>query len=302
MGDWNTPENEIMRSFENVFCSGVNANTGTRIVNGIQTTRKIDFMITSMKGIILDEKILNKWIISDHIPVSIILNIYPIKSEPKMKMIFDREKILKEKIKTNILKHKYIIDLSRTTSCQVENFTNEIKKKYIDNGIIRLEKNVNKIPCKKITKLVKLRAQTKDIEKKKLISKKIKYECYLLKKRFFRKFIEKGSERLRNLNYRDAWKFIKLRSVLRQNSVVYSNLICNDTGTEGISDNEKVRIAKKHFKKLLAETSTENKEIKTTQNNSWEMDTDQNITVEEIRIVLTFFRRYKAASRDSLPK
>ncbi|KAL6121049.1 hypothetical protein NUSPORA_02097 [Nucleospora cyclopteri] len=300
MGDWNTPENEIKNILKNAYCSNRNINSGTRVSNGIRTERKIDFMLANKKDLITDEIILHNWEISDHIPVLSIININPLKLHTNEKWIFDRERILNSHVKSCILNYDYKSKMSGSLSEEVERFTNEIKKILKEKGVIRLEKNLIKVPCKKITTLIKIRARTPDKETKTIISKKIKNECYLLKKRLFKNFIKKGIEYLKNANFRESWKFIKARSGLSKFSIGSTSLKCNLTGKEGTTDEDKCAIARNHFENLFS-SDTKKGADPFMSNGTRREDTDQEITWEEIRTVLSSLRRYKAASRDGLP-
>ncbi|KAL6120469.1 hypothetical protein NUSPORA_02799 [Nucleospora cyclopteri] len=161
-----------------------------------------------------------------------------------------------------MLQHDFLSKMSGTISEQVNRFTENIKMKLRENKVIRTEMKEKRISCKRICKLVILRAQTTEPGVKKEITRYIKKECYELRKRTFKAFMKEEIKKLKNMKYREAWKFIKTRSRLNRNTVECTSLNCNEIGEEQFNDCMKARIAKRHFEKLFSSCSDRKTEIK----------------------------------------
>ncbi len=95
-GDWNYDKKELKESLEKTDVPSFYANTyvqGSRCVDGIETSRVIDYSITNDKEMIIDEKYLKKYKISDHYAVKTKLELKIKTDIAKDKIIFDRNRI-----------------------------------------------------------------------------------------------------------------------------------------------------------------------------------------------------------------
>ena len=227
-----------------------NITSGSRRVHGILTQRTIDYSVCNAKYLIIHERHLEEWSISDHLPVETIIYWENKQVHKDINLYFDRPKLRDNKIKKKILNYKFTQELSATPQDTVDKFYNELNKLLEDTKILNKKVETDHRPNKKIRDLIIKRKRTIEEENRIKITKEIKLKGKEIRKEQYNKFISKGCEVMLNLNSKESWKWIKQVSGMNKIAGLNYPIKDKETGTIEHSNEKKAFIFMKHLRKL----------------------------------------------------
>ena len=104
IGDWNTDKNQLKSELSNQRTQTYvmeNKIPGSRRVQGILTQRMIDYSVSNAKYIVTNERHLEDWSVSGHIPVETILAWKNRELQKEDTLYFDRQRLGDNIIKKN---------------------------------------------------------------------------------------------------------------------------------------------------------------------------------------------------------
>ncbi|KAM0679651.1 hypothetical protein GINT2_002283 [Glugoides intestinalis] len=262
IGDWNTDKNQLKAELSNQRTQTYvmeNKIPGSRRVQGILTQRMIDYSVSNAKYIVTNERHLEDWAVSDHIPVETILTWKNKEIQKEDTLYFDRQKLRDNAIKKKILNHKFTEERGMTPQSTVDKFYTELNELLKDIKILNKKTEAEHRPNKEIKALTIKRRETQEEAIKKIINKEIKQKVKETRKEQYNKFIMKGCEVLLNSNSRESWKWLKQVSGLNKITELNYPIRDKTTGIIEHSNQGKAQIFKEHLSKLAMKEKPMNK-------------------------------------------
>lgn len=313
-GDWN----EIPRVLtKKLLKKGIQVYTndaptkGTRLYqNRKRTKRPIDYGLSNNHHMIASQQCRYNWMISDHLPVEVKINVSHTETSVQMTTIFDRKKLYEPKIVETI--KNLSVDSSLDPIMRIKKFHENLDLTLKNLKVIRVEKRrENKIFIpNSIKKAIELKRQTDKkvrngqatLAELRDARKSVKNAIIISKRKSYIRFIKKGIEYLKNNDSRNSWKWIKTHSNRTRNKLSVGLVYKPNTQTVETSPEERLKIWANHFRELSksGHVIPEIEEIIET-NNEISLITDRPISWSEVSSVLKEMRKGKAAGNDMIP-
>jgi hypothetical protein len=315
VGDWNETPNvltsKLLKKGVQVYAPGAPIR-GTRVFkNRKRTERPIDFGLTNSSQLVASQCTRSCWMISDHLPVEIRLNLGHREHSLEKVTVFDRKRLNEPHIAEAIKNQK--IDLTgldplsgittfHTTLVETLKRLNVIREEKPREDFLIIPDSVKRaINLKRQTdKAVReVRATLAELEEaRKSVSRAVADS----RRRSYMRSIKRGIDHLKNNDSRNAWKWVRTQSGRTRSKLNLDLVYKPDTQIPETDAEERLKIWANHFKKLSvsgpegaaqSEITEANKEIS--------LITDEPITWPEISSVLKAMRKGKAAGSDLVP-
>lgn len=314
-GDWNeTPEviiNKLLKKGVQAYANYA-PTKGTRVYqNRKRTKRPIDYGLSNNNQLISSQCTRYNWMISDHLPVEVKINVSHKVDSTKMITIFDRKKLYETDIANAIKNHNYELNgLDPINGIKV--FHERLDQTLRDLKVIRVEKprdNRIFIP-NSIKRVITLKRQKDKAVRKGLAPfaeleyarKSVRKAIIDSKRKSYLRFIKKGIEYLRTNDSKNSWKWIKTHSSRSKSKLSVDGVYKPGTKTPESDQSERLKIWADHFRKLsiAGPTGAEQMQIEYADNEISAI-TDGPISWTEISSILKEMRKGKAAGNDMVP-
>ena len=315
VGDWNeTPEvliKKFLKKGVQTYATGA-PTKGTRVYeNRKRTKRAIDFGLTTNDQLIAEQSVRYNWMISDHLPVEVKINLSHSEKPVEMTTVFDRKMLYEQRIAEAIKNHQFGVDgLDPINGIKI--FHEQLDKILRNLKVIRDEKprdNGSNIP-KKVKRAITLKRQTdkavrkgqKSLDDLKEARNSVRKAISDCKRKSYLRFIKKGIDYLKNNDSRNSWKWINTHSKRVRNKMSVDMVYKPNTQIPETIPSERLKIWANHFMKLslAGSNGAAQEEITETDKNISEI-TDCPITWTEVSSVLKSMRKGKAAGNDLVP-
>jgi endonuclease/exonuclease/phosphatase (EEP) superfamily protein YafD len=314
-GDWNEVPKVLIKKLlkKGVQTYATCAPTkGTRVYpNRKRTKRPIDYGLTSNDQLIASQCTRFNWMISDHLPVEVKINLSHSEIPVETVTVFDRNKLYEPRIAEAIKNHE--IDLTGLDPISgIKLFHEELDKTLRRLKVIReIKPQDGKIIIPKIIKraIAQKRLVDKAVKKgQKDISelidarKSVKKAISDSKRKSYMGFIKKGIDYLKNNDSKNSWKWLKTHSGRTRNKMSADLVYKPETRVPETDPSERLKIWADHFRKLsIAGPIGAAQEEIVNSDRDIGVITDCPITWLEVSEVLKAMRKGKAAGNDMIP-
>lgn len=309
-GDWNvTPEcitKKLLKNGIQVYANKA-PTKGTRVqINRRRTSKPIDFGVCSRNDVILSQNCGYNWMISDHLPGEIKVNLTYLKRTEKAKMMFDRKLLSNRSIVDKIVNYNYDqTDGISTFHSKLDSLLKELKvmrevKPY--EGKLQIKNSVKKAIKAKRLKEKEVRKGIASLDQLIEPRKNVAKATAVSKRKSYVRFIKEGIRYLKSNDSKNSWKWIKRHSKLNVNKCVTDMFYKEGTNVPETEPDKRLVIWVEHFRKLSIKGDPGKIEDPVTMYYpDIGYETDKPITWDEIRTVLRRLRKGKAAGNDMIP-
>ena len=312
MGDWNMIPDEARNEALKIGCQPyiLDRRKPTRRKSAAEEGRRIDYAVSNREGLVIDEKVLDGWKISDHMPVLITIKaLKPSgKSSPPVMTVY-RSRLADTNVK-KALRNVYVRDVSRRdTQAVFDEFYSKIRRVLVKHRVMTSDlKPWSRAPNQAIARLVKRRNEMMPgTEEFNALSKDIREAVRKMHLKERGRQLRKGIEALNSSNPQQAWRWVKREAGLAKGAKLRSTLVDHETGHTLLNDKETAEYVKRHLERLGADSRDEIQTIKTgakEKNFGKEFIgclLDQAITSSEVCAALNSCSNGRAAGVDRIP-
>ena len=312
LGDWNTEANILLKRLEKDKIEAFTNNLpkrGTRVKrNQHRTIKVIDFAIANHDKLIISHHGKRNWNLSDHVPIEVRIENTHKSNTRKRRVIFDKDLLKNKRVIKKICFKEYKNSSDAAESIRL--LSQETKDELKSLKVIREESILEKKEyiSTKLKRLIKEKREVSNLVQKNLLPESnfkkikamVKLEILNSRRRNYVNFISKGTEILKNHDYRNAWRFIMLhtgsnKKMFLPNMVLNNNVLVNEP-------KEVLEVWKNHFKSLCTKCTNEKTyNCIVERNMTIETITDSPIEWNEIVQELKCTRNHKAAGDDNIP-
>lgn len=315
VGDWNeTPsvmQNKLLKKGIQVHTTNAPIK-GTRINPDCRRTKRpTDYGLSNNNQMIISQLCRYNWMISDHLPIEVMINMNHNTTGDEKTLLFDRKRLYDNNIIKALKDHDYKVS-GQDPVGDIKVFHEELNKTLRDLKVIReitisdrtliVPKNIKRAIALKRDKDKKVRKGLISIsrlaEAKKFVVKQIRAH----KRKSYLRFIMKGINYLKHSDTKNAWKWVKTHSGIGKNKLSVDQVYKHGTQETEADSDERLKIWADHFRKLSI-AGPSGSEI----NNSAVFNigiaeiTDSQVSWAELQTVLKCMRKGKAAGNDMIP-